>query len=88
MANTKSSLKRVRRNAAKAEVNNVRRTRMRTFIKKIEVAILSKDADGAQKALVEAQPEIQRAASKGIVHKKTASRKIARLSARVKALKG
>lgn len=86
MANTKSSIKRVRRNSARAAVNNTRRARVRTFIKRVESAIFSKDFDGAQKALAAAKPEIQRAASKGIVHKNTASRKISRLSAGIKAI--
>jgi small subunit ribosomal protein S20 len=88
MANSPSSRKRARRNAARAEINNTRRARMRTFVKKVESALLAKDADSAATALRIAQPEMQRAVSKGIVHKNAASRKISRLSARIKALKG
>lgn len=88
MANTPSARKRVRRNAARTTVNNARRMRMRTFIKKVEAAILAKDSDGASAALRAAQPEMQRAAAKGLVHKNASARKISRLAAHVKALKG
>ena len=88
MANSPSARKRARRNAARAEINNTRRARMRTFVKKVESALLAKDIEAAAGALRIAQPEMQRAVSKGIVHKNAASRKISRLSARIKALKG
>ena len=87
MANHASSKKRIRRNDRRADINGARRNRMRTFMKKIEVAILSGDKKTADEALKNAQPEIQRSAAKGLLHKKTASRKISRLSARIKALK-
>jgi len=87
MANHKSAEKRIRRNARRAEINGARRNRIRTFIKKIELAILDGKADEAQTALQNAQPEIQRGVAKGILHKNTAGRKISRLSARIKALK-
>jgi small subunit ribosomal protein S20 len=87
MANHASSKKRIRRNDRRADINGARRNRMRTFMKKIEVAILSGDKKSADEALKVAQPEIQRSAAKGLLHKKTASRKISRLSARIKALK-
>lgn len=87
MANHKSAEKRIRRNARRAEINGARRNRIRTFIKKIEMAISEGKADDAQTALQNAQPEIQRGVSKGILHKNTAGRKISRLSARIKALK-
>lgn len=87
MANHVSAKKRIRRNARKALVNQNRRSRMRTFIKKVEMAIVDGDAKKADAALVDAQPEIQRSVAKGILHKSTASRKISRLSARIKALK-
>ncbi len=87
MANHKSAEKRIRRNARRAEINGARRNRIRTFIKKIESAISEGKADEAQTALQNAQPEIQRGVSKGILHKNTAGRKISRLSARIKALK-
>jgi len=87
MANHKSAEKRIRRNARRAEINGARTSRIRTFIKKIELAIMDGNADDAQKALQAAQPEIQRGVAKGLMHKNTAGRKISRLSARIKALK-
>ncbi len=87
MANHKSAEKRIRRNARRAEINGARRNRIRTFIKKIEAAILDGNATNAETALKNAQPEIQRGVAKGIMHKNTAGRKISRLSARIKALK-
>ncbi len=87
MANHASALKRIRRNARRAEINGARRNRMRTFIKKVELALTNNDATAAQEALKNAQPEIQRAVAKNLLHKNTAARKISRLSARVKAAK-
>lgn len=86
MANHKSALKRIRRNARRAEVNGARRSRIRTFIKSVETAILSGDKAAAETALKSAQPEIQRGVTKGILHANTASRKISRLTHRVRAL--
>ncbi len=87
MANHKSSIKRIRRNAARATINGARRNRIRTFIKKVEAALLAGNAEEAATALKTAQPEIQRGVAKGIMHKNTAARKLSRLSTRVKALK-
>lgn len=86
MANTKSAKKMVRKIERRTAVNTARRSRMRTFIRRVESAIEAGDKDAAQAALKEAQPEIMRAASKGVIHKNTSARKISRLSARVKAL--
>ena len=86
MANHKSAKKRIRRNANRAEINKSRISRIRTFIKRVESAIASGDKDTAQSALKEAQPELMRGVSKGVLHKNTASRKMSRLSARVKAV--
>lgn len=86
MANTASARKRIRQNERRAERNKSRVSRMRTFIKKVETAVASGNKDAATAALREAQPEMQRAAGKGVIHKKTVARKISRLSARVKAL--
>ena len=86
MANTKSAKKMVRKIERRTAVNMARRSRMRTFIRRVESAIAAGDKDAAQAALKEAQPEIMRAASKGVIHKNTSARKISRLSARVKAL--
>ena len=87
MANHVSSKKRIRRDERATRVNADRRNRIRTFIKKIEAAVSAGDSSGAEKALKEAQPEMQRGVAKGIWHKKTASRKMSRLSALVKATK-
>ena len=87
MANHASAEKRIRRNARRAEINGARRTRIRTFIKKIELALTAGDANAAQDALKAAQPEIQRGVAKGIMPKNTAARKISRLSKRIKAAK-
>ncbi len=86
MANSPQARKRIRQTARRTEVNKSRRTRMRNFIRRVEEAIASGDAEAARDALRLAQPEIMRSANKGIVHKNTASRKISRLSNRVKAL--
>ncbi len=86
MANHASARKRVRRNDSKALVNKSRMSRLRTFIKKVEEAIEAKDSKAAQAALKNMQPELFRGVTKGVVHKKTASRRMSRLSARIKAL--
>lgn len=87
MANHASARKRIRTNARRNEINGARRSRIRTFTKKVELAIASGDANAAAEALRVAQPELQRGAAKGIVEKKAMSRKISRLSARIKAIK-
>lgn len=86
MANTKSAKKMVRKIARRTEVNTARRSRVRTYIRKVEEAISTGDKTAAQEALRVAQPEIMRAVTKGVMHKNTSSRKISRLSARIKAL--
>ena len=86
MANTIQAKKRVRRNARREDVNKARRSRIRTFVKKVELALEAGNADDAKLALKEAQPELMRGVTKGILHKKTASRKVSRLAKRVKAL--
>jgi small subunit ribosomal protein S20 len=86
MANTPSAKKMTRKIAKRTAVNRMRRTRMRTFIRKVEEAIASGDAGAASQALQAAEPIIVRAAQKGILHKNTASRKVSRLSSRIKAL--
>jgi small subunit ribosomal protein S20 len=86
MANSPSSKKRALQAERRAEINKARRSRMRTFIRKVEEAIAGGDQAAAGEALKAAQPEIMRNVSKGVVHKNTASRKISRLAGRVKAL--
>lgn len=72
--------------ARRTEINKSRRTRVRGFIRKVEEAIASGDKSAASEALKAAQPEMMRAASKGVYHKNTVSRKISRLAQRVKAV--
>ena len=84
MANTAQAKKRARQNVKRAAVNKSRRSRIRTFLRKVEEAISSGDKSSASAALTAVQPELMRGVSKGIFHKNTASRKISRLSARVK----
>ncbi|MGQ2907484.1 MAG: 30S ribosomal protein S20 [Aliihoeflea sp.] len=86
MANTSSAKKATRKIAARTAVNKNRRSRVRTFLRKVEEALLSGDKTAAQEAFRAAQPELMRAASKGVFHKNTASRKVSRLANRVKAL--
>ena len=86
MANTPQSQKRARQTERRTEVNKARRSRIRTFIRKVEEAIASGNAAAAADALRAAQPELMRGVTKGVVHKNTASRKMSRLAARVKAL--
>jgi small subunit ribosomal protein S20 len=86
MANSPSSRKRARQLERRTAVNKARRSRMRSFIRKVEEAIAAGDPAVAAEALRLAQPEIMRSVSRGVLHKNTASRKISRLSGRVKAL--
>jgi len=86
MANIRSAKKRIRQTARKTTVNRNRMSRVRTFVKKVETAIASGDKDAANTALKEAQPEIMRGVTKGVLHRSTASRKVARLNARIKSL--
>ena len=86
MANTPQSKKRARQNDRKLEVNKARRSRIRTFLKKVEEAITSGDKKSAVSALKSAQPELMRGVTKGVYKKNTAARKMSRLSARVKSL--
>ena len=86
MANTSSAKKAVRQIERRTAVNRSRRSQMRTFMRKVEEALASGDQDAADAALRVAAPLMMRAAQKGIVHKNTASRKVSRLSKRVKSL--
>ena len=85
MANHTSAKRRIRRNDRRAAINGARMSRIRTFIKKVETALASGDGAAAREALRVAQPEIQRGVTRGVLHRNTASRKISRLAARVKA---
>jgi small subunit ribosomal protein S20 len=86
MANTASARKRIRQTRKRTLVNHARKSRMRTFTKKVETAIASGNKQEAVVALKAAQPELQRAAGKGVVHKNTIARKLSRLSSRIKRL--
>ncbi len=86
MANTPQSKKRARQIERCTDVNKARRSRIRTYLRKVEEAIASGDAQAAALALKTAQPELMRGVTKGVVHKNTAARKVSRLAARVNAL--
>jgi small subunit ribosomal protein S20 len=86
MANTPQSKKRARQSETRYAINKARRSRIRTFLRKVEEAIASGDAKVAATALQAAQPELQRGVSKGVLHQNTVSRKMSRLAHRVKAL--
>lgn len=86
MANTSSAKKAVRKIARRTAVRRARRGQMRTYLRKVEEAIASGDQTAATAALATAEPLMMRAAQKGIVHKNTASRKVSRLTARVRSM--
>ena len=84
MANTPGAKKAVRKIARRTEVNKARRSRVRTYLRKFDEAVAGGDAPAAKTAFVEAQSELMRAVSKGVVHKNTGARKVARLAAQLK----
>ena len=86
MANHPSAEKRNRQTQRRTEVNGARKSRIRSYVKKVETAIASGNKDAAKEAFAAAAPEMQRGASKGVVHQRTVARKLSRLSARIKAL--
>ena len=86
MANTSSAKKMVRKIERRTAVNKARRSRVRTYVRKVEEAITAGDHDAARAALRTAESEMFRAVTKGVVDKNTAARKVSRLSSRVKAL--
>jgi small subunit ribosomal protein S20 len=86
MANTPQAKKRIRRNANRAEINGARVSRIRTFVKAVESALVAGDKKAAAEALKQAQPEMARGVARGVLHKNTASRKFSRLTKRVSAL--
>ena len=88
MANNSSAKKRIRQTITRTEVNKSRRSRIRTFVKKVELAIEAKNPVEALAAFQAAMPELHRGAAKGFLHKNTAARKLSRLSARIKRLAG
>lgn len=86
MANTKSAKKAARQTVRRTGVNKIRRSHMRTEMRKVEEAIASGNKEAARTALKEAEPVIARSAQKGVVHRKTASRKVSRLAKRIVAM--
>ena len=86
MASHKSAEKRIRQTAKRTEINRSRMSRVRTFVKKVEVAIASGDREAARAAFQLAQPELHRAVTKGVLHRNTVSRKLSRLATRVNTL--
>jgi len=86
MANNPQSKKRARQSEARFDINKARRSRIRTFLRKVEEAIASGNLDAAKAALAAAEPELARGVTKGVLHKNTVARKVSRLSGRVKAL--
>jgi small subunit ribosomal protein S20 len=88
MANTASAKKAARKAARRTEINKARRSRLKTEVRKVEEAIAAGDREAALKALSVAEPVLARSAQKGIIHGNAASRKVSRLSARIKAMAG
>jgi len=83
MANTAQSKKRARQSEARYAVNKARRSRIRTFLRKVEEALASGNQQAAATALHAAQPELARGVSKGVMHKNTVARKMSRLTHRL-----
>lgn len=86
MAHHASAKKRIRQIEKRTRINRVRVQRIRTFIRRVERAIADGDAEQASEAFRAVQPELMRGVNKGVVHRNTASRKLSRLSARIKKL--
>ncbi len=86
MANTASARKRIRQTEKRTVRNRARRSRVRTFLRKVEQAIAEGDKSVAQEAFKAAQPELQRAATKGVLHRNSVARKLSRLSSRIKGI--
>jgi small subunit ribosomal protein S20 len=86
MANTSSAKKAARKSVRRTEINKARRTRLKSEVRKVEEAIAAGDRSAAEAALASAEPVLARTAQKGIIHQRTASRKVSRLAARVRAM--
>ena len=86
MANTPQAKKRIRRNDRRADINKIRVSRIRTFVKQVEAALDAGDKAAALAAITKVQPELARGVAKGVLHKNTASRKFSRLTRRIAAL--
>lgn len=86
MANTPGSKKAIRKITRRTEVNKARRSRVRTYLRKFEEALAAGNVEQAKAAFTEAESELMRAVTKGVVHKNTGARKVSRLHARLKKL--
>jgi small subunit ribosomal protein S20 len=86
MAHHQSAKKRIRQTVRRTAVNRNRVSRIRTFVKKFDVAVANGDKAAAEAALREAMPEMQRGVRRGVLHRNTVARKVSRMAARVKAL--
>ena len=86
MANHKSAKTRIKRNTKRSMINGARKSRVRTFVKKVEAAIVAKDKALAQTAFITAESELMKAVNKCVMHRNTVSRTVSRLSAKIKAL--
>ena len=86
MANTPQAKKRIRRNARRADINRIRVSRIRTYLRQVEAALASGDKDQARDAIQRVQPELARGVAKGVLHKNMAARKLSRLTKRLVAL--
>jgi small subunit ribosomal protein S20 len=86
MANTPGAKKAIRKIERRTEVNKTRRSRMRSFVRKFEEAVAAGDAAAAKTAFTQAESELMRAVSKGVLHKNTGSRKVSRLAAQLRKL--
>ena len=84
MANHKSAKTRINRNNKRSVINGARRSRVRTFVKKVEAAVAAKDKELAQSNFVVAESELMKAVNKGVMHRNAVARKISRLSAKIK----
>jgi small subunit ribosomal protein S20 len=86
MANTTSAKKAARKMIRRTEINKSRRSQLKAYVRKVEEALAARDKAAATRALGAAEPILMRSAQKGVVHKKSAARKVSRLAARVRAL--
>ncbi|HEX3700559.1 MAG TPA: 30S ribosomal protein S20 [Phenylobacterium sp.] len=86
MANTPGAKKAVRKIARRTEVNKSRRSRVRSFLRIFDEAVTAGDAAKAKAAFADAESEVMRAVSKGVIHRNTGSRKVSRLAAQLRKL--
>ena len=86
MANIRSAAKAARKAKRREAINTARKSRVRTFVRKVEEALAAGDKEAAKNALAAAEPVLMRSSQKGVIHKKAAARKVSRLSARLRAM--